>query len=177
LDSLFDRLYEQYHQSLFQFIFYMVRNRETAEEIVQEVYIKVLQSYDSFAGNSSEKTWLFSIARHTTIDWIRKQNRQKRRWFGGESSIENEVIRDHALLPEEIVTQRDEIRQIYKGLQQCSLAQQQVMILRFIEQLSIAETADILGWSESKVKTTQHRAIKTLQQLIAEPTLHRVKEG
>lgn len=155
----------------------MIRNREIAEELVQEVYIKVLQSYHSFSHQSSEKTWLFSIARHTTIDWIRKQHRQKRRSLGTVGDVEGETIRDQSLLPDEIVTQRDEIRQIYKELQRCSLPQQQVIILRYIEQLSIAETAAILGWSESKVKTTQHRAIKALQQFMSASALHAVKEG
>ncbi|WP_078551261.1 RNA polymerase sigma factor SigX [Bacillus alkalicellulosilyticus] len=177
MESQFDYLYETYHQSLFQFIFYMVRNRETAEELVQEVYIKVLQSYESFEGNSSEKTWLYSIARHVAIDWIRMQNRQKRKWLGMFSPIEKEIIRDSAPLPDEVVTQREEIRQIYKGLQQCSVDQQQVIILRYIQSLSIAETAQILGWTDSKVKTTQHRAIKALKDIVEHPNLAEVKEG
>ncbi|WP_026675750.1 RNA polymerase sigma factor SigX [Alkalihalobacterium bogoriense] len=177
MESQFDYLYETYHQSLFQFIFYMVRNRETAEELVQEVYIKVLQSYEKFEGKSSEKTWLYSIARHVAIDWIRMQNRQKRKWLGLLSPIENEVVKDSAPLPEEIVTQREEIRQMYQGLQQCTIDQQQVIVLRYIQSLSITETATILGWTESKVKTTQHRAVKALKGFVEHPNLAKVKEG
>ncbi len=63
----FDRIYETYHQSLFQYLFYLVKNRDTAEELVQEVYIKVFQSYSGFEGKSSEKTWLYSVARHVVL--------------------------------------------------------------------------------------------------------------
>ena len=177
LEDTFERLYDSYHQSLFQYIYYMVRNRETAEELVQEVYIKVLKSYDSFEGKSSEKTWLYSVARHVTIDHIRKENRQKRKWFGLVGTFEKEDIRDPDPLPEEIVTQRDEIRLIYKGLERCSMDQQQVIILRYIESLTISEVAQILGWTESKVKTTQHRAIKSLKEFVSLPNLDKVKEG
>ncbi len=163
----FERLYETYHHALFQFLFYMVRNRQVAEELVQEVYIKVLNSYSSFKGDSSEKTWLYSIARHVGIDWIRSQNRKKRKFLGVFELSEKEYqIKDEDPLPEEIVEEREEMKQVYDALRKCTLDQQQVIILRYIESLSISETATILGWSESKVKTTQHRAIKALKELL-----------
>lgn len=73
MDSVFDELYKKYHHDVFQFLFYMVRNREQAEDLVQEVYIRVFKSYTRFEGKSSEKTWLFSIARNVAIDYFRKQ--------------------------------------------------------------------------------------------------------
>ncbi|GAK10697.1 RNA polymerase sigma factor SigX [Geomicrobium sp. JCM 19039] len=164
----FDRLYEQYHQSLFQFIYYMVRDRHIAEELVQDVYIKVLHSYDRFDGRSNEKTWLFSIAKHVTIDYIRKENRQKRKWFGMVVSDEKIDIQDEQPLPEHHMLVKEELETIYKALKKCSIDQQQVLILRFIESFSVKETAETLGWSESKVKTTQHRAIQKLKKTLGE---------
>ncbi|SER86387.1 RNA polymerase sigma factor SigX [Salisediminibacterium halotolerans] len=161
----FERLYQQYHHQLFQYLFYLVRHRETAEELVQEVYIKVLRSYETFEGKSTEKTWLYSVAKHVAIDHIRKQSRKKRKAEGKEyewSEREFE-IEDRAPLPDEAVMQKDEIQHVYKMMEKCSANQQQVLILRYIQALSIAETADVLGWTESKVKTTQHRAIKALK--------------
>ncbi|MGC4378135.1 RNA polymerase sigma factor SigX [Fictibacillus sp. Mic-4] len=166
MEDSFDRLYEEYHQSLFQYIFYMVRNREVAEDLVQEVYIKVLKSYKSFEGKSSEKTWLHSIARHVTIDWIRKQNRRKKKLLFFTLSEKENLIKDHEPLPDEWVTQKESVKQLYKTLHKCTQDQQQVLILRFIQSLSITETAAVLGWSESKVKTTQHRAVKRLRDLL-----------
>ncbi|RSL29640.1 sigma-70 family RNA polymerase sigma factor [Salibacterium salarium] len=162
----FERLYETYHHSLFQYLFYMVRDKETAEELVQEVYIKVFHSIDSFEGKSSEKTWLYSIARHVGIDWIRKQNRKKRKWLGVLGPLSKEEIRDPAPLPEEIVSAKDEAREVFAGMEHCTPDQRQVLVLRFVDSLSINEAAEILGWSESKVKTTQHRAIKKLQDVL-----------
>lgn len=173
----FERLYEQYHHAIFQFLFYMVKNRQVAEELVHEVYIKVMHSYDKFEGKSSEKTWLYSVARHVGIDYIRGQNRQKRKLFVlFELSEKENELRDPNPLPDEILTQREEIRQLYSHLNKCTLDQQQVIILRYIQSLSINETAAVLGWSESKVKTTQHRAIKALKGYLETEFSPQVKE-
>ncbi|MFD2705935.1 RNA polymerase sigma factor SigX [Salibacterium lacus] len=162
----FERLYETYHHALFQYLFYMVRDKETAEELVQEVYIKVFHSFDSFEGKSTEKTWLYSIARHVGIDWIRKQNRKKRKWLGVLGPLTKEEVRDPAPLPEEVVSAREDAREVFDGMDHISPDQRQVLVLRYMDSLSIKETAEVLGWSESKVKTTQHRAVKKLQEVL-----------
>lgn len=169
MNDEFERLYDTYHHSIFQFLFYMVRNRQIAEELVQEVYIKVFNSYSTFKGNSSEKTWLYSIARHVGVDWIRSQNRKKRKFLGIFELSEKEYqIQAQEPLPDEILVEKDEMKQVYKMLGKCTLDQQQVVILRYIESLSISETATVLGWTESKVKTTQHRALKVLKELLSD---------
>jgi RNA polymerase sigma-70 factor, ECF subfamily len=162
----FNELYEKFHQEIFRFLVYMVKDKQHAEDLVQEVYIKVLDSYDRFRGQSSERTWIYSIARHVAIDWLRKQQRRKKRgFFQAEIDEEQLIIKDHGPLPEEIVTQNETMKAIYQSLEDCSVDQKTVIILRYIQGLSIAETAEALNWSESKVKTTQHRAIKRLKKI------------
>ena len=56
---------------------------------------------------------------------------------------------------------------LYTLLDECTGDQKMVIIMRFFQDLSIAETADVLGWTEGKVKTTQHRAIKSLREKIS----------
>ncbi|MFD1738598.1 RNA polymerase sigma factor SigX [Bacillus salitolerans] len=162
MNTVFQELYEKYHHDLFQFLFYMVRNREQAEDLVQEVYIKVLKSYDRFEGKSSEKTWLFSIARHVAIDHFRKQKGWKQRLLET-FDWSTQQVKDDSPLPEEVAMQNDEIKMMYQCLNYCSVDQRTVIILRYIQSMSIAETAGALGWTESKVKTTQHRALKLLK--------------
>ncbi|MBU5594259.1 sigma-70 family RNA polymerase sigma factor [Amphibacillus sp. MSJ-3] len=167
METTFNSLYDQYHVDLYQYVYYMVKNQHVAEDIVQEVYIKVLKSYKNFRGESSEKTWLFSIARHTTMDYFRKQQRQQNKLANFFNKDQNmALIKDQDPLPDEIVQLNDEMKRIYQLLDYCTLDQKNVLILRYIQSLSIHETAQILEWSESKVKTTQYRAIKKLQQLI-----------
>lgn len=163
--AFFDELYDHYHHDLFQFIFYMVKDRNLAEDLVQDVYVKVLKSYQSFHGKSSEKTWLFSIARHVTIDHFRRQKRTRDRvaefFDWGEKGAQ---LPDRAPLPEEIIIQSEDVRHVYLAMNHCSVDQRTVLILRYIQGLSIKETSEVTGWTESKVKTTQHRALKTVKE-------------
>lgn len=163
MNSYFKDIYEKYHNDLFRFLYYLVKNREVAEDLIQEVYIRVLRSYDKFEGKSSVKTWLFSIARNVSIDYFRKQQSLKDKIFN-QTDWNRLEINDDYPLPEEIAIQNEEVQILYKCLDACTLDQRTVIIARFIQDLSIAETAKFLGWSESKVKTTQHRALKVLRK-------------
>lgn len=163
MNSVFDELYEHYHHDIYQFLFYMVRNKEQAEDLVQEVYIRVLKSYDRFEGRSSEKTWLFSIAKNVAIDFFRKQKGWKQRLLERFDWTAQQVKDNSRPIPEEIAIQREEIKWVYRCLEHCTFDQRAVIILRYIHDLSIAETAEALGWTESKVKTTQHRALGVLK--------------
>ncbi|WP_188453824.1 RNA polymerase sigma factor SigX [Virgibacillus oceani] len=172
---VFERLYDSYHHELFQFIFYMVKNRQVAEDLVQEVYIKVLKSLDTFKGDSSEKTWIFSIARYTTIDYFRSQKRKRSRiaeFFDWHEK--GDSLYDQSPLPDELTVKNEEMKLIYRNLDKCTIDQKSVLILRYIQSFSIQETADVLGFSLSKVKTTQHRGLKTLRKLLTE---NQEKEG
>ncbi|MFD2655344.1 RNA polymerase sigma factor SigX [Gracilibacillus thailandensis] len=176
MKTTFEELYDKYHQDLFQYIFYMVKDKQQTEDIVQEVYIKVLRSYQHFKGESSEKTWLFSIARHVTFDYFRKLKRKRNKFLEffnwGE---EGEQLQSGHHAPEEYVLLDDQMKQIYTCMEHCSYDQKQVIILRFIQDFNIKETAEILDWTTSKVKTTQHRALKVLQQCMM--TSLREEEG
>jgi RNA polymerase sigma-70 factor (ECF subfamily) len=166
-EQFFNELYEKYHGMLFQFLFYMVRSREQAEDLVQEVYIRVWKAHGKFEGKSSEKTWLFAIARNVAIDYFRQQQSLKRKVMMVFSEMTDQV-KDGSPLPEEIALEKEEIRLVYSSLRQCTLDQRMVMILRYQQELTIAETAEALHWTEGKVKTTQHRALKKLKKYMDE---------
>ncbi|MFC7320733.1 RNA polymerase sigma factor SigX [Halobacillus campisalis] len=167
MEPFFEKFYDKYHNDLYQYVFYMVKNRHVTEDLVQDIYIKVLRSYENFDGKSTEKTWLFSIARHVTIDYFRKQGRTRKRFMEFFNWNDNEeILRDKESLPEELMEKNEQSRRIYHGLDQCTTDQKNVIILRFIQGMSIHETAETLGFSESKVKTTQHRGLKVLKRVL-----------
>ncbi|MDZ5712043.1 RNA polymerase sigma factor SigX [Jeotgalibacillus haloalkalitolerans] len=167
MDSVFKRLYIEYQQDVFQFLIYMVKNRDTAEDLLQEVFIKVMNSYHRFEGKSSEKTWLFSIAKNVTIDYFRKQKTIRKRVMDHFDWGEREIAGSERL-PEELAEQNEQVKKLYACLDYCTTDQKMVIITRYIQDLNISETAEVLGWSEGKVKTTQHRAIKKLKELMSE---------
>lgn len=162
-DSVFHRLYEEYHQDVFQFLIYLVKNRHLSEDLMHEVYIRAFRAYDRFEGKSSEKTWLFSIAKNVAIDHFRKMAVRKKHsmeYFDWET----QQLVSSERIPEEVSLLNEDKVLLYKTLDMCTGDQKMVIIMRFFQDLSIAETADVLGWTEGKVKTTQHRAIKALRE-------------
>lgn len=161
-DSVFHRLYDQYHQDVFQFLMYMIKNRQTAEDLMHEVYVRVLKSYSRFEGKSSEKTWLFSIAKNVAIDHFRKMAVRNRHAFDF-FDWEKQELKSSEVLPEELVELNDEMKELLSALDECTGDQKMVIVMRYFQDLSIIETAQVLGWSEGKVKTTQHRAIRKLR--------------
>ncbi|MER1956247.1 MAG: RNA polymerase sigma factor SigX [Solibacillus sp.] len=163
--SIFHRLYDTYHQDVFNFLFYLVKNRTAAEDLSHEVYVRVLKSYERFEGKSSEKTWLFSIAKNVAIDYFRKKQVRDKHAFTA-FDWETEQLVSQSPSPEQFVELNEQLRHMLDALEQCSGDQKMVVIMRFIQDLSIQETAEVLGWTQGKVKTTQHRALKQLRQLL-----------
>ena len=169
MNAVFEQLYDRYHQDLYQFIFYMVKERETTEDLIQEVYIKVLKSYSSFKGESSEKTWLFSIARHVVYDYFRSLKRKRNRILDFfDWTDKGEKIPDRNIALEDAAIMKEEVEKVFESLNKCSKDQQSVLILRYLHSFSIQETAEILNFSVSKVKTTQHRGLQLLRKLLEE---------
>ncbi len=166
-ESIFHRLYDEYHQDVFQFLIYLVKNRTVAEDLSHEVYVRVLKAYDRFEGRSTEKTWLFSIAKNVAIDHFRKARVRDRHSFDA-FDWEQEQLVSPTKSPEQFVELNEEMNHLLTGLEHCTGDQKMVIVMRYFQELSIAETAEILGWTEGKVKTTQHRAIKALREKLNE---------
>lgn len=166
-ESIFHRLYDQYHHDVFNFLTYLVKDRSVAEDLSHEVYVRVLRAYERFEGKSSEKTWLFSIAKNVAIDHFRTKSVREKHTFNT-FDWETEQLQGGLPTPEEFTEMNDEMRQLLEALEQCAGDQKMVVVMRYFQQLSITETADILGWTEGKVKTTQHRAIKQLRRFLEE---------
>lgn|SRR5690625_1764901 len=169
MKSTFDEIYESYHQDIYRFVFYMVKDQQICEDLVQDTYIKILQSYSTFRGESSRKTWLLSVARHVVIDYFRSQ-KVKRNYISNFFNWheKGESIKDHLPLPDDIVIKNEELNKVYHYLDKCTPDQKSVLIFRFIQSFTIQETAEILNFSISKVKTTQHRGLKTIRKFLLE---------
>lgn len=166
-EEIFHRLYDDYHQDLFRFLIYLTKNRTVAEDLSHEVYVRVLKAYDRFESKSSEKTWLLAIAKNVALDHFRKQNVRRKHQFEHFDWETEQLISDQPS-PEFYMESKDDAELLMEQLDRCTGDQKMVVILRYYQQLSIAETAAVLGWTESKVKTTQHRALKRLKALYKE---------
>ncbi|WP_408011421.1 RNA polymerase sigma factor [Pseudalkalibacillus sp. A8] len=156
--------YDQHSKSVLTFILLMVKDYQQAEDLTHDTFVKAYLNYDSFKHNSSEKTWLFSIAHNLTVDFSRKRK---------PSIFLKEVFlpqKDNNLLPEEILKIKENSYELYTALGEIKDTYRKVIVLRKIKGFSIEDTAKILSWSESKVKSTLFRAIPILKKKL-------IKEG
>lgn len=155
--------YDQHSTSILSFILLMVKDYQQAEDLTHDTFVKAYLYYDSFKQHSSEKTWLFSIAHNLTVDFLRKRK---------PSLTFKEIFlfqRDNNRLPEELIQIKEESYELYKALGELKDTYRKVIVLRKIKGFSIEDTAKILNWSESKVKSTLFRAIPALKkQLLRE---------
>jgi RNA polymerase sigma-70 factor (ECF subfamily) len=151
--------YNQYHQTIYKFIVMMVKDYSQAEDLTQETFVKAYQYYPKFKRQSSPKTWLFTIAHNVTIDYMRKAKpiRLFREVFPSSK-------KDPEKLPEQIVEIKESSKELFDVLNSMKESHRKVIILRKIKGFSIIETAQILGWSDSKVKATMFRAMGVLEK-------------
>lgn len=162
-----ERLFVQFKNDIYNYLVYYTGSTDV-EDLVQEVFIKVLTNLHRFEYKSNPKTWLFTIARHAAIDFYRKQKVKK--LLGGK--LFQHLISTEKT-PDEALEAREESRELYTAISKLKQAYRDVVILRGIQHLSGAETAEILGWSQTKVNVTMHRAMKQLEQEL----LHSAKGG
>ncbi len=160
-EELITDWFDAYADDIYRFLVYYTSTSDV-EDLVQEVFIKAINRYDSFKGDSSPKTWLFSIARNLAIDEARKQNRQD--WRKLIKTYEYKID----ISPEDKHLLTEKKLELHKAITKLKQDYRDVVILRGIEELSVTETANILKWSDSKVRVTFHRALKALKLQVKE---------
>lgn len=154
--------YDDYGEAVFTYIFMMVKDYQQAEDITQETFVKAYRKHHTFSHQSSIKTWLFSIAQNTAKDHLRKMNP-----FRYHLDLPmNE--KDSNPLPHQMMEMNEQEVALYKALKMLKRNYRQVLILRKLKEFSTKETSEILGWSESKVKSTLQRGLQELKKQLLE---------
>ncbi|WP_134704667.1 RNA polymerase sigma factor [Ammoniphilus sp. YIM 78166] len=159
----FERLFEENFHSIYHYVHYMVGNKADAEDITQEVFMKVASSYHHFRGESSVSTWIYTIARRTVIDFTRQKKTKKFLTFWKNHIPEDYEAADDIDLPEEILEKKEQKESIEKILRYLPEKMRSVIYLRFIKGLSVQETALYLDMSPNQVSVTQNRALAKLR--------------
>lgn len=133
-------------------------NSEIAEDLTHDTFVRVKYSIDRFKGKSSYYTWIISIARNVTYDYLR---RKKLIQFVPILSSNTPV---DVNTPVDYLYRKENVQELYQAIKKLKLVYQEIIILRYIQELSIEETASILGWTQSKVKSTTYRAVRKLKE-------------
>ena len=160
----FGLLFDHYHPSVYRFVYYRTRSQTLAEDLASETFFRALRSMNNFRWQGKDfGAWLMTIARNLTTDHF-KAGRTRL-----EQTTEDMGIHDAtAEGPETMVMASLTNEALLTSLQQLPKEQQECLIMRFLQGMSIAETAQVLGRSEGAVKQLQLRGVRNLAKLVPE---------
>ncbi|MFI2620639.1 ECF subfamily RNA polymerase sigma factor, BldN family [Streptomyces sp. NPDC018584] len=158
----FGRLYDQYSDTVYRYIYYRVGGKATAEDLTSETFLRALRRIGTFTWQGRDfGAWLVTIARNLVADHF-KSSRFRLEVTTGEMLDANEVERS----PEDSVLESLSNAALLEAVRRLNPQQQECVTLRFLQGLSVAETARVMGKNEGAIKTLQYRAVRTLARLL-----------
>lgn len=160
------RIYDAYFSPIYQYIRLRLDDNMTAEDLAADVFVRFIASLrGGTAPRDSLRGWLFKVARHQIADYYGKQTKLPQTtlddWISAPADEQPEVQFLAA-----VSTQRAQ-----NAVRMLAAEQQEVLVLRFGQQLTLQETADIMGKSVSAIKSLQWRAVETLRHILADGSL------
>ena len=160
----FGMLYDHYHGAVYRFLYYRVGSVALAEDLTSETFFRALRSMSSFRWQGKDfGAWLMTIARNLTTDHYKSSKTRM------ETATEDMSPHDSATDgPEVSVLASLTNEALLAALKQLPPEQQECLIMRFLQGLSIAETAQVLGRSDGAIKQLQLRAVRNLAKLMPE---------
>jgi RNA polymerase sigma-70 factor (ECF subfamily) len=163
----FGELYRIYCDTVFRYIYYRVSTRALAEDLTSETFVRALRRITTFSWQGRDfGAWLVTIARNLVADHF-KSSRHRMEVSTGEMLDSNEVEAS----PEESVLEHLSNEALLDAVHRLNDQQRECVTLRFLQGLSVAETADIMGKNEGAIKTLQYRAVRTLARLLPAESL------
>lgn len=154
--GLLAELFERHHRSVYGFLYRMTSNREMSEDLVQEVFLRILRYRETYAPQTSFSAWMYGIARNALIDQMRKR-RPETTWDDGLPDLQS---------PEPPVDERIRSKQetelLQRALASLPADKREVLILSRYQNLQYNEIGRILGCEPNAVKQRVFRAVKAL---------------
>ena len=154
-------LFDRYHRVLYSFFYRFTSSKMVSEDLVQNVFMRMLKYKHTFTGDGKFTTWMYHLARNVYADQYKKDSR-----FGYSddfSSVENSLRDSYNL--EEQTQKEEEIHLLQKALNKLSHDKKEVLVLSRYQDLKYKEIADILCCSEAAVKVKVFRAMQDLKTI------------
>lgn len=151
-------LIKQYLKPIYGFVYKYIRNVQESEDITQDVFVKVWRHLKRFDRKKSFKTWIFSIAKNTCIDWIRK----KKTMLLDDKFAETLI--NQAPLASENLEKTDIFQVLVSAMDNLLPKYQTVLSLRYNDNLNFREIAVILKESINTIKSRHRRALNMLKK-------------
>jgi RNA polymerase sigma-70 factor (ECF subfamily) len=160
----FGELYERHAQSVFRFIYAHLDSRQDAEDLMDDVFLRVWNSLSGYREKGVPFiAFLFRIARNGIIDHYRRSKQTKQT-----TSIEELPLRDWQPEPGESVMTAMEHQEVRLVLERLREDYRTVLVLRFLSELTPDETAQVMGRTTGAIRVLQHRALMAMRELLEE---------
>jgi RNA polymerase sigma-70 factor, ECF subfamily len=154
-------LYDQYSSRIYSYVYHRVNDAELAEDLTGQVFMRMLEAVRSGRPwRSSFSGWLYRIAHNLVIDYYRRRDR------AAFVELDETSPADEDCEPFKAVQTRLENERVQRALDQLTDEQAEVITLRFLEGLSIAEVATTMGKTEGAIKALQYRAVLALRRVM-----------
>ncbi len=166
--DLLDRLIEQYQHRLLRYLRSLVGEPQTAEDLFQETWIRVLEHGASYNGRTKFITWLLTIARNLAIDYLRRKRPASLEALTEDEGTAGKFVISSGPSGFELVAHGEQGERIAGALRQLSSEQREAIILRFQEEMSLQEIAQLTAVPLSTVKSRLYRGLEALTPLVEE---------
>lgn len=166
--SCLGALFERYHRAVYQYCLQLTRQPALAEDLVQEVFIKIMKGAKSFRGDGSFKAWMFNIARNVTFDHLRRNKRQVALGDEAEALVEERG-------PQQQATADEDLGRLAAAMSRLPEAAREVIWLGRYQFDSFDELARAIDCTPGAARVRMHRAMKQLNELFDQQggeTLH-----
>jgi RNA polymerase sigma factor (sigma-70 family) len=154
-------LFERYHLRLFGYLLSLTRNRTLSEDLVQEVFFRVLKYAHTYDPSLSFRVWVYGMARNVCFDSLRKGRAEM-------TGSEMEDISSSAPMPEEVIARKQDVTFLQEALERLPQEKREVLILSRFHNMRYEEIAGILKCEIGTVKVRVYRALKELREKFCE---------
>lgn len=165
----FDLLLDRHRKPVTHFLYRMVQNQAVAEELAQEVFLRVYRSRATYEPAAKFTTWLFRIATHLALNWIRDGHNEK-----GHESLDREQgdgmalqVADHGPSVEQQLLKQARMEEIRLAIHALPAKQRAAVLMHKYEEMEYSQIASVLKCSESAVKSLLFRAYERLRERLA----------
>ena len=160
---------KKHRASVIHFVYRMVQEQGVAEELAQEVFLRVYRSRSTYEPTAKFKTWLFRIAAHMALNWLRdeKHERGQERLDDASTDLPARQISDWRLSVEQKLVDDVKLDEVRRAVAALPDKQRAAVLMHKYEEMEYTQIAQVLGCSESAVKSLLYRAYETLRVRLA----------
>ncbi|MBA2746731.1 MAG: sigma-70 family RNA polymerase sigma factor [Flavisolibacter sp.] len=160
-DKAYTALIKKYQERLYWHIRRMVVTHDDANDVLQNVFIRVWNGLENFREDAQVFTWLYRIATNECLTWLENQKKRASVSFSDvETGLSNKIQADKYFDPQKLEWK------LQVAIQQLPEKQRVVFVLRYYDELPYAEMSQILGTSEGALKASYHHAVKKIEDYI-----------